>query len=227
MTEEELMLGWERVGGVYRCVRDPGGSRCTPLVAYTSIGEDGQRCVGETYFNFAKVVEHQWLLDGCAELLVQRVLADYRAERFDVVVGIETDGIPLGQLVAKKMMRRFVPLLKDKSHGLAVPSGVSNLGSCLLVDDVYNQGSAFRKAIPVLKQQGMQGVAIACAANRARRKTFMEDTASYRVISATHLPEEAFERSHPAVARDVALGNVCEEPKQEWNALIECMRRAQ
>ncbi|RLE61048.1 MAG: orotate phosphoribosyltransferase [Thermoprotei archaeon] len=90
------------------------------------------------------------------KLIVKSLLEVLKSieKEFDIIVGIETGGIPIASVLSYTMGRPFAYVRKGtKEHGTKkIVEGTINPGDrCIIVDDVVTTGSSIARAVSILK----------------------------------------------------------------------------
>lgn len=219
---------WQKTGGVYRCPKDSKGKRLGPLVGYAGIYEEGKHYVGDTYFDFAPVEEYPHALDAFAIDLAERLFSQHIQP--DWVLGAPLGGILLGQRLSQRLDCRF--LYAEKKVLVASREGQREQStlvfdrhtppprtSGIIVEDVFNNFSTTEKLIGLVELVGARVIGLAGALNRSLH----DEWNRLPIKAAVHLLLPEFRQDDPAVANDVAKGNVVWKPKAEWDRLMAAM----
>jgi orotate phosphoribosyltransferase len=104
---------------------------------------------------------------------------------------------------------------------------------CVIVEDVCNNFSTTGKFVKLINSRGGIVVAIACFLNRSPNVDreyclSLEGEAKVLqipVISLVRKVINEWKQDDPAVAEDIAKGNVVWKPKDEWARLMEAMEQ--
>jgi len=220
-----------RCGGYYGCPKDAAGKRLGPLVGYAGKYDGEHQWVGEVYFNFAMAEQYPQAMAIFAFDLANIM----RAQSVDVghLLSAPMGGIVFGFNLARELDRQFafaekkitvvttadareVSELTLKRHEIQSGSKV------VLVEDVCNNFSTTEKIRDLLESVGASLAGIACVLNRSP-ETSWEDVP---VMSLLHIPSMQWKQDDPAVAEDIAAGNVVWKPKNEWDKLAAAMEAA-
>src|SRR3989344_3668274 len=98
-----------------------------------------------------------------------------------------------------------------------------------IVEDVCNNFSTTAELVKLIESCGGTVSVIVCLLNRSLtvRKLFTiaPGGSSYPVVSLVDVPIPEYRQDDPAVANDIAAGNVVLKPKNEWPRLMEAMAR--
>ncbi|MDD2646981.1 MAG: phosphoribosyltransferase family protein [Patescibacteria group bacterium] len=224
-------------GGYYACPRDPiTGKRLGPLVGYAGRyeGSDGQKLqyVGDVYFNVATLEQDPNVLRQEAERLGFELRHGDFDSQFDVVIGAPMGGIVLAALVAMALRKRFAFLEKrvtalatgtsrEQSELVLSRHDIGRDAPCLLVEDVCNNYSTTGQAAAAIGTTGARLVGVGCFLNRSGKMEWEKRP----VVALVNKPTEQWKQDDPAVAADIAAGNVILKPKAEWPRLMEAMAK--
>lgn len=85
----------------------------------------------------------------------------------------------------------------------------------IVVEDVCNNFSTTEQIKKLVEEVGCQLFGIACLLNRSEATEWN----GVPVVSLMHIPTAQWRQDDPAVAEDVAKGNVAWKPKAEWPKL--------
>ncbi len=219
-----------RCNGYYQCPRAQDGKRLGPLVGYAGKYDDGtgamKQWVGDVYYNFARAEEFHHVLDYFGRLLA-KIIAAGTETLPDYIIGAPMGGLVIGQAVARHLDRRYVFIEKKV---LAVATEHKREESVLvwgrhemvpgstgiLVEDVCNNFSTTESVVGLVADNGSEVVGVACELNRAQDGNW----GSIPVHSLLHIPTAQYRQDDPAVADDVAKGNVVWKPKDEWARIV-------
>ncbi|VUT27138.1 MAG: orotate phosphoribosyltransferase-like protein [Candidatus Methanolliviera sp. GoM_asphalt] len=132
---------------------EEGGKPRDIYINWSSIGRSSQRI---KFISWA-------LADLCLETLEER------DREVDVVLGVATNGIPIGSLVADELATKFgiIHPKKDIKDGENVRSFLSSNFSdvdgkkCIVIDDIITTGKTAKGTIKILKENGAKVIAIA------------------------------------------------------------------
>jgi adenine/guanine phosphoribosyltransferase-like PRPP-binding protein len=235
-------------GGYYECPKDSVGHRLGPLVGYAGKYKalDGQmlQFVGDVYANFSKAEVHPHVLHFFAEELCQRLDSQIGLVNIGGVVGAPIGGYSLADAISlahpaldldiikaeKKVTRLATEELREQSKLVFARHDIGSGCTYVIVEDVCNNFSTTAELIDLIHSAGGKVVAIACFLNRSLTvgETFQPGecgTQTYPVISLVRVPINEWRQADPAVAEDIAKGNVVLKPKNEWARLMEAMHR--
>ncbi|MFH0830801.1 MAG: hypothetical protein V1895_01955 [Parcubacteria group bacterium] len=87
------------------------------------------------------------------------------------------------------------------------------------MEDVCNNFSTTTDAVQLIEKAGGRLVAVMCLLNRSREEYFGYRTRDIPVLALEHKPMPQYRQDDPAVAEDIAAGNVVWKPKEEWQRL--------
>lgn len=241
---EALLDALFRCGGYYKCPHDidiEPGRRVGPLVGYTGRYDapDGsrQQYVGEIYANFAYMEEFPHILELFAQQLTERfqVLRD----EAEVFCGAPLGGLALAQSLARLCRGRYV-YPEKQVVAVASPGGreISELvfgrheihpgDRVVLVEDVTNNFDTTVKMIKLIQAAGGTVVAITCLLNRSTKfgDVFRWEGGEVPILPLLRKPIDEWRQDDPAVADDIARGNVVWKPKakENWSRLVAAMK---
>lgn len=221
-----------RCGGYYECPKDDSGKRLGPLVGYAGKDAQGRQKVGDVYVNFAKVEQWPVPVNGFAHLLKDELESHFDGKRLDpeklVFVGMPMGGIVLAtHLSAQKHGSRGIFAEKAGDELILKRHDLLPGDQAVIVEDVCNNFSTTDKAFEMIEGVGAKVIAIVCFLNRSGRVEYEVPDANVAfgtsdrlpVISLVHKPFPQWEQDDPAVADDVAAGNVVWKPKHDWDKL--------
>lgn len=220
--------------GYYDCPKDETGKRLGPLMGYAgkykdlATGEEKQ-FVGDVYYNFSQAEQYPHVLAWYAEQ-VDRKLNENGFSDFDCILGAPMGGIALAQALAARRNCLFVFAEKKEvapstAGGRATSKLILNRHviekgmRVLLGEDVCNNYSTTDETGTLVASRGATLAGIICAFNRSghwQRK-------GIPVFSPAFLPTQQYQQDDPAVAKDIAAGNVLWKPKDEWAKVREML----
>ena len=223
-----------RLGGYYICPKDADGRRLGPLVGYAGKDEQGRQKVGDIYANFAKMEEYPRILSFYGSLLLVR--CDHLFLRaVDVFCGMPMGGVALSGLLAlerwkksiyleKKVLVPETPTTREASELVLGRHEIQKGAHVVLVEDVVNNYSTTAAAIELLNSAGAEVIGISCLLNRSETEVY--EKANLPVISGIWKPMPQYTQDDPAVADDIARGNLVAKPKRkdDWARLQAIMR---
>jgi orotate phosphoribosyltransferase len=235
-----LLETWKSCGGYYECPKKPSGGRLGPLVAYAGKykAPDGnmQHYVGDVYYNYAFVEEHPRVNDHFASLLAQEIRAKVSV---DVVLGAPLGGMLLAAAVArsydcrvifaeKKVISAGTPEKKEESELVLDRHRVRPGDQVVVAEDVCNNFSTTDKLAALIGKAGGIFAGVVCALNRSGKSVYNlvpgpDAHSAVPVLTTLFIPTKQYQQDDPAVAYDVAAGNVCWAPKQSWDWLLGIM----
>lgn len=231
-----------RLGGYYECPKN-GRERLGPLAGYAGRyrdTDDGtlKQYVGDVYANCAVLEKNPRELVFFTDYLAEQLSKKYvrNPPRELVMCGLPMGGIATGMLVATKMGVRFAYPEKKVLEAATASSrersqlafgrhAITSGDHVVLAEDVLNNFSTVGEAIDLVEHAGGKVEGIIGLLNRS---PFYEAQFSYKgedypIICVTRKEIIEYEQNHLAVARDVANGNVCWKPKDEWPRLQKIM----
>lgn len=234
-------------GGYYICPKDSEGHRLGPLVGYNGDYDapDGSKkhFVGDVYANFAKAEIYPHILKFFAGCISQRLYA--KLSNIDVFCGAPiggyslADALGLGNNINMIKAEKKITALKTATsrEESELVFGRHEVGPCqrvVIVEDVCNNFLTTEKLITLINSSSGEVVAIVCFLNRSLT---VDDKYCLRfgftknilldipVISLVRLPINEWKQDDPAVAEDIAKGNVVWKPKDEWDRLMQAMHK--
>lgn len=224
-----------QLDGYYECPKDSNGKRLGPLVGYAGKDGKGRQFVGEIYANFGNLEQWPSIMWAFSQVLPQQNPA---LKQLDCLCGAPLGGMTFGTVMAERLICRYIfpervvtavatdekreeSILKFVRHS---PIAGEKIG---IVEDVANNFSTTDKLIAMIQEAGATVEAIVCLLNRS----LTVDTVYYSqvagrgipVVAVVRKPIQQWEQDDPAVAEDVANGNVVWKPKNEWDRLMAAM----
>lgn len=256
ITQNEHIRLLRTCGGYYSCPKDASGRRLAPLVGYagkykTVDGEERQ-FVGDVYANFARAEMHPFALRNFATSLLQalgeqfEMCRRYVPDRIGGFVGAPIGGYSLADAMGllhsmqniqvlkaeKKVTRLATAELREQSQLFFGRHDVEPGLNYVIVEDVCNNFSTTAELIKLIRSFGGVVAGIACFLNRSVSvgDVFQSDDCgpeAYPVISLVRFPIDEWKQDDPAVAEDMAKGNVVLKPKDrvEWARLMKAMQQ--
>lgn len=240
VVSEDALETWQRCGGYYSCPKDSQGNRLGPLMGYAGKYDapDGtkKQYVGDVYWNFARVEQYPEALDDFAYVISRKVGMGNRFPEFwkpTLVLGAPMGGILLASALGRKLGIRTI-FAEKKVFSVATEEKreeselhvdrheIRPKDIVLIVEDVCNNFSTTDKLVELIVKNGGMAVGIACALNSSKETHYQKGVP---VVSRIHRPTEQWKQNDPAVAEDVAKGNVVWKPKEEWTRLAAAMER--
>ena len=236
----------ENCGGYYACPKGPDGSRLGPLVGYAGkyTAADGtqKQFVGDIYANFAKAEVYSHVLEFFAECLAERLEEQAVMADVGAFCGAPIGGYSLADALGracrikaikaeKKITALATEWQREKSKLVFGRHNVEPGFNYVIVEDVCNNFSTTAELIALIRSAGGNVLAIVCFLNRSLDVNDiylygMEAKAEplqIPVISLVRLPIKEWKQDDPAVADDIAKGNVVWKPKDEWDRLMKAM----
>ena len=131
----------------------------------------------------------------------------------------------------KKVVALATATSREKSKLVFARHGVESGLGYVIVEDVCNNFSTTEELIALICSGGGKVLAIACFLNRSLTvESFYCSTASSShpipVISLVREPINEWKQDDPAVAEDIAKGNVVLKPKDQWDRLMKATKVA-
>lgn len=115
--------------------------------------------VSPSYIDCRTIISYPRIRSALMDFMVARVMEDAGLERFDVIAGGETAGIPFGAFVAERMGLPMIYVRKKpKGYGKnAQIEGVLHEGQrVLLVEDLTTDGGSKLKFVEALREAGAE-----------------------------------------------------------------------
>lgn len=239
LSAEEWLNILREQGGYYRCPKE-SGKRLGPLVGYagTYDGPDGKKLqyVGDEFANFARIEYAGALLRRAARQLLALIstkgYSHYRAG----FVGMPMGGLNLatGLAMISGNENIYPEIIVDelktatsrqKTHmefSRHAPSGGQNY---IIVEDVCNNFSTTSSAIDLIESHHAEVIGIACFLNRSPlyKGTYPHKGRNIPILALVEREIPEYRQDDPAVAEDVASGNVIWKPKAQWPELMKAM----
>lgn len=229
--------------GYYACPKTPDGKRLGPLVGYAGKYEapDGQQLqwVGDIYANFAKAEPRTNALNHFARCLSARIFARITLSDDLIFCGAPIGGYSLAGALGswldldvikaeKKVTALATSSSREKSKLVFARHSVEPGANYVIVEDVCNNFSTTEELIKLICSAGGKVLAITCFLNRSltvdREYHSAAMPCDIQVISLVRLPIPEYKQDDPAVAEDIAKGNVVWKPKDEWHRLMGAMQ---
>lgn len=220
--------------GLYECPKSPDEKRQGPLVAYAGRDEDDRQFVGDLYANFAEAEQWPDIYDAWRT----RFFGELNELSIDTYMGMPMAGILVAASVVRMMPgsrliypdRKVVALATDKSRERSVLTfgrhSIKTPGERVaLCEDVTNNFSTTHEAAELVANNGGIVVAIVTILNRSERICFKDGDHQIPVIALVQKPMPQYKQDDPAVAVDVAVGNVVWKVKPEWQRLKAIMQQ--
>jgi orotate phosphoribosyltransferase len=220
--------------GFYECPESSDGELLGPLVGYAGrYGPEQLQWVGKVYANFAKAEPYWWVLDAWAE----RMQDQLQALDADVFLGMPIGGLFTAgafarvvgcrqEFAEKETLAMKTATEREKTRLVLGRHEIHEGDRVVVAEDVTNNFSTTQQAISLVNTAGGKVVAIACLLNRSSQKSY--DAGGGRFVPVVSLVArviEQYEQDDPAVASDVAAGNVVWKPKNDWARLARAMQR--
>ncbi len=220
----------------YECPRDADGRRLGPLVGYAGRDEAGRQFVGDVYVNFAQAERHPALLARFSAALHETVEARGLKPVWDGVTGF--CGAPEGgrafayqlaldagreYIYPEKVVTEAATAGSREVTALALVRHQPEPGQAwFIVEDVCNNFSTTAKLVAELERFGATVAGVLCFLNRSLTVGDHFDVRpglSIPVVAVVRKPFGQFRQDDPAVAADIAAGNVVWSPKRDWPRL--------
>jgi orotate phosphoribosyltransferase-like protein len=231
-----LDLG-KRCNAVYVCPKD-GSVRKGPLVAYAGKDAQQRNLVGDIYFNFRRIEEHPAVVQAFAGVASDMLRVRGLHDSFDTVCGIPHGGRTFGQALALLMGKRFV--YADKKPK-ATESGKKQEYSwdlsqfdfemgerVAIAEDVFNNFQNTDSTLAEVSATSASVVLLVGALNRSPvyDADYVPQNGVWAgrtlpVIASIREAYPEYKQDDPAVASDIAAGNVEFEVKKNWARLMK------
>lgn len=232
-----------RCGGFYECPKDGRGNRLGPLVGYAGTYEDAngveKHFVGDIYANFAKAEEHWHVVEHFARQLVSQLDDSGLARVATAVLGAPMGGLFLAAGIGQVTGLRIIYAEKKV---VALASATSREASVLILDrhevypgdkvffmeDVCNNFSTTEKLLDLVYKAGGSVLGILCFLNRSPYHRYQSTRqVSLPIFACVNNPMQQYRQDDPAVAEDLARGNVAWKPKNDWARLERAVANAE
>jgi orotate phosphoribosyltransferase len=247
MQDDFYRRGWEiidmeplealrRLGGYYECPKQDSGKRLGPLVGYAGKYDAGDgkmlQYVGDVYANFSAAEARPRFYHAWAD----RMKFSFPEPRPDVVLGMPMGGIAVAFALAdvmhgevrfafaeKKITAIATETLREQSQLVLARHELFPGERVVIAEDVTNNFSTTAEAVKLIYEAGALPVAIMSFLNRSTLTVFEGEGRTLPVISLISKPFPQYRQDDPAVADDIAKGNVVLKPKNEWPRLMKAM----
>jgi len=233
-------------GGYYECPKDKKGTRHGPLVGYAGKYKDDKgndrQWVGEVYVNFAKAEIYPRVIKFFADCLTVNSFCSNNNGLFptDFFCGAPIGGYSFADALAfrsdipvikaeKKIVELATPTSREKSQLVFGRHNIEAGKRYVIVEDVCNNFSTTSELINLIINYGGRAVAIVCFLNRSETigsdyyLPLAKGCLCLPVVSVVQKVIKQWKQDDPAVAEDVAKGNVVWKPKDEWPRLESAM----
>lgn len=217
-------------------------------------GPDGKKLhfVGDTYANFAMAEPHSNVLVHFAGCLRQKLIDEISFSRDNLVFcGAPIGGYDLARAMGfafdapvikaeKKVILAGSASNKEESEIVFSRHNVEEGDEVILVEDVCNNFATAHSLLGNVILRKGRVIAFLCFLNRSLtidrvykhpgkfiRKDFQTvdvGELAVPVVSLVRMPIDEWRQDDPAVAEDVAKGNVVWNPKPEWDRLTQAMQ---
>lgn len=219
-------------GGYYSCPKDNNGKRLGSLVGYAGRYEspDGKKqWVGDIYANFAKAEEYPHILKYFADQMREILLPII--DEIDVFCGAPIGGYAFSLMLGLACDRRVIkaekkiiePATKYEREKTDLVFGrheVKKGERVAIVEDVCNNFTTTDQLIDLIEEAGGRTTAIVCLLNRSVNGWYIsKHNMAVPVANLVRMPIPEYKQDDPAVADDIASGNIVWKPKDEWDRL--------
>lgn len=235
---------WElslRCDAVYVCPKDENGKRLGPLVPYAGKDASGRNLVGDVYYNFGWIEPYMLVVRFFAEIITAKIQAIPELANATTIVGVPDGGRTLGGEVAAATGKRFVypaKVPRPKAPGAIKDEFDFEFkrnelfeGELVIVgEDVQNN---FNNTLETLESVAKTGARVVGFCSALNRSLFVDNVftpkrgpfsgTGYPVVTAIRKPLLEYEQGDPAVAADIATGNIELKVKANWAKLKRIM----
>ncbi len=229
--EDLLELG-KRCNAVYVCPKT-GSLRTGPLVVYAGKDDKGRNLVGDIYFNFRRIEVHPKAVEGFAEAACQKLRDQDLLDAFDTVCGIPQGGRTFAQILALGAGKRFAyadkkPKATEAGKKQEYTWDLSQFDfeqgeRVAVAEDVFNN---FQNTDNTLAEIAGTGANIALLVGALNRSPIYDTIyKGLPVIASIRAAYPEYEQDDPAVADDIAAGNIELEVKKNWARLCALMQQ--
>ncbi len=227
----------QQLGGYYECPKNASGKRLGPLVGYAGTYEPGKQYVGDVYANFAIAEEYPPVMQHYA-VRMYRALSEVLPD-IDVFLGAPRGGESFADKLAlqyskgyrypeKQVTALATASQREQSQLVFKRHEIEKGERVALVEDVANNFTTTAQLADLVHEYGGQAVALVCIFNRSPhiKHEFRHGGLTLPVISLVWKRMPEYKQEDPAVADDIAAGNVIWKPKDEWEKLTVAMAQA-
>jgi orotate phosphoribosyltransferase len=224
-------------GGFYERPQSASGKRSGPLVGYAGRDTKGQQYVGNVFANFAAI--EQWpeiIRERVADPLRSRLKGRFGLEEL-TFCGAPEGGKTLAAMLAATGDRYIYPEKMEITAKTEMSRAQTRLvftgrhlpyagDQVVVVEDVCNNFSTTAQLIEEIERFDATVIAIGCFLNRSPtiRGRFSTNGKFYPVFAFWDEAMAEYEQDDPAVAADIASGNVAWKPKDEWPRLMNARK---
>lgn len=237
---ESLIDLGKRCNAVYICPK-ADSVRKGPLVAYAGKDGRGRNLVGDIYFNFRRIEAHPKAVEAFAEAACNKLEAQELLDSFDTVCGIPQGGRTFGQMLALVSGKRFTYADKKQKPTEAGKKQeyVWDLSQfdfekgerVAIAEDVFNNFQNTDNTLAEIAVSGADIMLLVGALNRSPVYDMNYTPESgpfagrkFPVIASIREAYPEYNQDDPAVAADVAAGNLELEVKKNWARLCAAMQ---
>src|SRR3989344_3217960 len=218
--------------GYYSCPKDENGKRLGPLVGYAGRYEtaDGKKqWVGDIYANFSKAEEYPHILKYFADQMREKISP--MLDQIDVFCGAPIGGYAFSLMLGLACDRRVIKAEKrvitpatvherEKTNLVFGRHEVKKDEKVAIVEDVCNNFATTDQLIDLIEKAGGKTTVIVCLLNRSVNGWYIsKHNMAVPVANLVRLSIPEYKQDDPAVAGDIAAGNVTWKPKDEWDRL--------
>lgn len=241
---QALIQALTGLNGFYECPKDENGKRLGPLVGYAGRDLGGRQYVGDVYLNAAVLEREPPCLTLFVDVLLDKMTTTLNFSR-GVFCAAPLGGMALAQLLAYRTPacsyiypEKEVTALKtehsrEQTRLVFKRHSVPQDAQVVIVEDLCNNFSTTAQLIRLVESAGAEVVGIACLVNRSpfvhmayEYERTPQNTDLIPIFTILDKPIPEYGQDDPAVAEDVARGNVVWKPKEEWPRLMEAMTAA-
>ncbi len=228
----------KRCDALYICPKE-GDRRLGLLVPYAGKDKKDRNLVGDFYFNFRRIERQPLVVEAFAVAAFKKLGS--LIETFDTVCGIPNGGRSFGQTFARIAGKQFVypekkaiptePGKKQEYEWDLSQFDFDKNERVAVAEDVFNN---FQNTDSTLEQVARTGAKVTLLVGALNRSPTYEMTYTPKkgLLAGTALPIVAsireaypeYTQDDPAVAADVAAGNIEWEVKKNWARLCALMQ---
>lgn len=240
MQQNNIIPGWttdplavlSECRGYYRCPRSADGAVQGPLVGYAARYDGVHQWVGFEYANFAMAEEHPRVLRWCAARLTVEIISVLPLTNIDALCGMPEGGKALGVALSLETCRRYIfaeretiavktETSREKSRLLFSRHRPKKKERVVIVEDVVNNMSSADELIQRIHEAGATVQAVTCFLNRSPdyNAVYPSEFGDIPIVNIIRRIIPEYRQDDPAVAAEVAKGNVVWKPKDEWEKL--------
>ena len=236
---ESLLELAERCDALYICPKVQG-IRKGPLVPYAGKDAQGRNLVGDIYFNFAMIEQHQQALLRFTDEVADKLHAQSLIKSFDTILGVPEGGRTFGQGLAYFTGKRFVYATKlpkpteagkKQEYSWDLSRFTFERGERVAIaEDVFNNFQNTDTMLAEVAAFGAEVVLLVGALNRSpiHSESYMPKSGPLAgmflpVVASIREAYPEYEQDDPEVAADIAAGNLELNVRPNWQRLRDIM----